>query len=55
MIVHSIENCAGEGQIVTIDPKSTVTLMEDCKVKSKATARTVGFKTAMVRFRDGST
>uniref|UniRef100_A0A3F2YZQ4 MD-2-related lipid-recognition domain-containing protein n=1 Tax=Anopheles melas TaxID=34690 RepID=A0A3F2YZQ4_9DIPT len=48
MIVHSIENCAGEGQIVTIDPKSTVTLMEDCKVKSKATARTLGFKTAMM-------
>uniref|UniRef100_A0A182P0I7 Uncharacterized protein n=1 Tax=Anopheles epiroticus TaxID=199890 RepID=A0A182P0I7_9DIPT len=46
MVIHSIENCAGEGQIVTIDPKSTVTLMEDCTVMSKATARTVGFKTA---------
>uniref|UniRef100_A0A182M9A0 Uncharacterized protein n=1 Tax=Anopheles culicifacies TaxID=139723 RepID=A0A182M9A0_9DIPT len=46
LTVHSIENCAGEGQIVTIDPKSTVTLTEDCKVKSKATARTVGFQKA---------
>uniref|UniRef100_A0A182JQF8 Uncharacterized protein n=1 Tax=Anopheles christyi TaxID=43041 RepID=A0A182JQF8_9DIPT len=46
LIVHSIENCAGEGQIVTIDPKSTVRLMEDCTVMSKATARTVGFNTA---------
>uniref|UniRef100_A0A4Y0BK95 MD-2-related lipid-recognition domain-containing protein n=1 Tax=Anopheles funestus TaxID=62324 RepID=A0A4Y0BK95_ANOFN len=46
LIIHSIDNCAGEGQVVTIDPKSTVTLTEDCKVKSKATARTTGFKKA---------
>uniref|UniRef100_A0A182Q2J1 MD-2-related lipid-recognition domain-containing protein n=1 Tax=Anopheles farauti TaxID=69004 RepID=A0A182Q2J1_9DIPT len=49
MIVHSIENCGGDGQIVTIDPTSTITLMEDCKVKSKATARTTGFNTAVMQ------
>ncbi|XP_053672433.1 uncharacterized protein LOC128722777 [Anopheles nili] len=46
LVINRIENCAGEGQIITIDPNSNVTLTEDCKVKSKATARTIGFQTA---------
>ncbi|XP_058060371.1 uncharacterized protein LOC131211047 [Anopheles bellator] len=49
LILHSIENCGGDGQIITIDPKSTITLMDDCSVKSKSTARTTGFKQAMMQ------
>ncbi|XP_019559821.3 uncharacterized protein LOC109428206 [Aedes albopictus] len=44
LIVHKIENC--DGSVITIDPKSTVTLTEDCKVKSKSTVTTTGFKDA---------
>ncbi|XP_049537445.1 uncharacterized protein LOC125952174 [Anopheles darlingi] len=46
LIIHSIDNCAGKGQVITIDPKSTVTLMENCSVKSKSTVTTTGFKQA---------
>lgn len=48
LIVHKIENC--QGSVITIDPKSEVTLTEDCKVKSKSTVTTTGFKDAEVRF-----
>ncbi|XP_038111935.1 uncharacterized protein LOC6031731 [Culex quinquefasciatus] len=46
LIIESIENCGGPNQVVTIDPKSTASLTEDCKVNSKSTVKTSGFKTA---------
>ncbi|XP_062551988.1 uncharacterized protein LOC134217232 [Armigeres subalbatus] len=44
LIVHKIENC--QGSVITIDPDSVVTLTEDCKVQSKSTVSTTGFKDA---------
>ncbi|XP_058445943.1 uncharacterized protein LOC131427062 [Malaya genurostris] len=46
LIIDRIENCGGDGQVITIDPKSMVKLTEDCKVTSKSTVKTIGFKTA---------
>ncbi|XP_055641488.1 uncharacterized protein LOC129778545 [Toxorhynchites rutilus septentrionalis] len=46
MIIHKIENCGGGKQVITIDPQSTATLTEDCKVLSKSTVKSMGFKSA---------
>ncbi|XP_058822487.1 uncharacterized protein LOC131684031 [Topomyia yanbarensis] len=46
LIIHHIENCGGDDQVITIDPKSTATLTKDCKVTSKSTVKTIGFKSA---------
>ncbi|XP_065073864.1 uncharacterized protein LOC135697931 [Ochlerotatus camptorhynchus] len=44
LIIHKIENC--KGSVISIDPQSVVTLTEDCKVNSKSTVTTTGFKDA---------
>uniref|UniRef100_A0A182JEN0 MD-2-related lipid-recognition domain-containing protein n=2 Tax=Anopheles atroparvus TaxID=41427 RepID=A0A182JEN0_ANOAO len=49
MVLHSIENCSGDGQIITIDPSSTVALTKECGVKSKSTMRTLGFSKAQMQ------
>ncbi|XP_053692119.1 uncharacterized protein LOC128740585 [Sabethes cyaneus] len=46
LIIHKIDNCAGSDQVITIDPKSSASLTKDCKVISKSTVKTVGFKSA---------
>ncbi|XP_058124255.1 uncharacterized protein LOC131282144 [Anopheles ziemanni] len=49
MILHSVENCGGDGQVITIDPGTTVALTKDCGVQTKSTVRTLGFRTAQMQ------
>ncbi|XP_055612609.1 uncharacterized protein LOC129759231 [Uranotaenia lowii] len=46
LIINKIENCGGNDQVITIDPKSVVTLTKDCQVTSKSMVKTTGFSKA---------